>query len=118
MSTEIAQINALLKRHVAAANAGDVEAYGDTLAHDVVFMPPDSPRVSGKDNVMRWVEREFFSQFVPQFRVEFDEIRLFGAVAIAPGSFTLDLTPKSGGEQIRTGGRDRTASALRMRMRS
>ena len=34
--------------YVAAVNAGDVNAYGGTLTQDVVFMPPDSPKLTGK----------------------------------------------------------------------
>jgi uncharacterized protein (TIGR02246 family) len=105
MSTDVAGINATLDQYVAAVNAADAEAYGKTLTDDVVFMPPDSPRLSGRQAVVAWVKRDFFEPFTIRFQAAFDEVQVFGSQAFAPGSFSLDLTPKVGGKQIQTTGK-------------
>ena len=96
--SDITEINETLERHVAAANAGDPHAYANTLADDVVYMPPDSPRVSGRDAVAAWMKQAFFDQFESNFQVQYDKVQVFGTEAFAVGSFTVELTPKSGGE--------------------
>lgn len=105
MSSDLDGINAVRGQYVDAVNAGNLEAYGATLADDVVFMPPDSPVVSGKAAVVAWVKRDFIDPFKIQFQAKFNEVHVFGSLAFASGSFTLDLTPKSGGKQIQTTGK-------------
>jgi len=100
MSTDVAGINATLGQYVEAVNAADPAAYGKTLTDDVVFMPPDSPRLTGREAVVAWAKRDFFDRFKIKFQAAFDEVQVFDSQAFAPGSFSLDLTPKAGGKQI------------------
>ncbi|HUE84726.1 MAG TPA: DUF4440 domain-containing protein [Vicinamibacterales bacterium] len=105
MSTDVGGINATLREYVAAVNAGDAEAYGITLTDDVVFMPPDSPKLIGREAVVTWVTRDFFGPFTIQFRATFDDVHVWGSQALASGAFSLDLTPKAGGTPLRTTGK-------------
>jgi uncharacterized protein (TIGR02246 family) len=105
MSSDVAQINATVDRYVAAVNAGDVKAYGSALTQDVVFMPPDASKLTGREAVQAWAKKEFFDPYELRFHTKFDDLRVVGSQAFAPGSFTLDLTPKAGGEQIRRTGK-------------
>ena len=90
MSTDVAGINATLEQYVAAVNAADAEVYAKTLTDDVVFMPPDSPRLSGRQAVVDWAKSGFFDPFTIRFQAAFDEVQVFGSQAVATGSFSLD----------------------------
>lgn len=105
MSTDVAGINATLSEYVAAVNAADGAAYGRTLTDDVLFMPPDSPKLIGREAVVEWARRDFFDKFEIQFQAAFDDVLVWDSRALASGAFSLDLTPKAGGAQIRTTGK-------------
>jgi uncharacterized protein (TIGR02246 family) len=105
MSTDVAGINATLKQYIAAVNAADAEAYAKTLTDDVVFLPPDSPRLNGRQAVVDWAKRGFFDPFTIRLQAAFDDVQVFGSQAVARGSFSLDLVPKAGGKHIQTTGK-------------
>jgi ketosteroid isomerase-like protein len=45
---DVAKIKRVQSEFAKACNADDIEAWQKTLGNDVVFMPPDTPKVSGK----------------------------------------------------------------------
>ena len=50
------------------------------------------------------MKRDFFDPYDIRFQAKFDDVQVLGSQAVAPGSFSLDLKPKAGGEQVqRTG---------------
>lgn len=105
MSSDTDEIQSLLEQHVAAANKGDLQGYGRTLAVDVVYMPPDSPAIIGRDQVLVWMGESFFGSFVPPFQTRFDEVRSLGTSAFARGSFIFELATESGSERIMATGK-------------
>ena len=105
MSSDVDGINATLERYIAAVNAGDVDTYGGTMTKNVVFMPPDAPKLIGREAVQAWAKKEFFDPYRIRFQVKVDDVQVFGSWAFAPASFALDLTPKAGGEQVRRAGK-------------
>lgn len=58
----------------------------------------------GRDSVGSWVKEGFFDPFEVNFDARLDRIVVAGSEAFAPGTFTLDLQPRSGGEAINTTG--------------
>jgi uncharacterized protein (TIGR02246 family) len=105
MSDDVTGIDTTLAEYVAAVNAGDVKAYGTTLAHDAVFMPPDSPKLTGKEDILAWVKRDFFDPYHVRFQMKFDDVQVVGSQALAPGAFTLGLTPRAGGATMSRAGK-------------
>jgi ketosteroid isomerase-like protein len=104
MTTVEDAISRLLEQYVAATNAGDVEAYMAILADDVVVLPPDHPPLRGRDAAGTWVKENFFDLFTVKLECKFERIVVAGSEAFAPGTFTLEVKPKAGGDPMRTTG--------------
>ena len=100
MSAATEAVRATLKRYIAACNAGDAGAFVDTLASDVVFCPPAQAPFKGHDAARSWVQGGFFDVFDVTFHGSFDRVIEAGDEVMAPGSFTLDLSPKDGGDDV------------------
>jgi len=101
-ATEAAQ--ATLEAYVAACNAGDADAYVATLAPDATFCPPGQEPFTGISAARSWVQEGFFDVFDVSFEASFDRTIETADEVLAPGSFTLDLTPKAGGDEVRLTG--------------
>ncbi len=100
MTTTEQAVQQTLREYVAACNAGDVDAYQATLASDVVFCPPAQPEVRGRESVGAWAKEGFFDVFELTLDAKFDRVVVVESEAFAPGTFTLDLKPKGGGDPI------------------
>jgi ketosteroid isomerase-like protein len=86
--------------YVAAANARDIEAFKATLAEDVVGLPPDTPKVTGRTAFADFINDNFFSPFDIDFDAQFEDGAVNGTEAWARGFYTLDLTPRAGGDTV------------------
>ena len=104
MTTVEDAISHLLHQYVAATNAGDLEAFTAILAADVVVLPPDHPPLRGRDTAGAWMKENIFDPFTAKLDCKFERIVVVGSEAFAPGTFTLELTPKAGGDPMRTTG--------------
>jgi ketosteroid isomerase-like protein len=93
-------VQATLRRYIAACNAGDAGAYVATLAPDVVTCPPGQEPFKGQDAARSWVQEGFFDVFDVTFDASFDRMIEADEEVMAPGSFTLDLSPKDGGDDV------------------
>lgn len=71
-----------------------------TLADDVIYLPPDSPRVSGQDAVGTYMQTAFFDLFTGDFDARFVNLQVLGSTAVAEGAFDFALTPKAGDDQM------------------
>ena len=100
MSPATEAVQTTLRRYIAACNAGDAEAYVETLAPDVVFCPPTQEPFKGQDAARAWVKEGFFDVFDVTFDASFDRVIETGEEVMAPGSFTLDLSPRDGGDDV------------------
>jgi ketosteroid isomerase-like protein len=103
-------VQATLKRYIAACNAGDAGAYVATLAPDVVFCPPAQKPFKGHDAARSWVQEGFFDVFDVSFDASFDRMIETSDEVMAPGSFSLDLTPKGDGDDVHLTGTFFTSS--------
>jgi len=105
MPKDVAGINRVRGKYVAACNAGDIAAWQNTLTNKVVWMPPDAPKVVGKKAVAASVKASFFDPFKIKLMAKFDRVQVFGSQAVASGPFSLELTPKTGGNTIKGKGK-------------
>lgn len=104
MSNATEAVTATLNEYVAACNAGDADAYAATLAPDVVLCPPGQAPVNGADAARAWVIEGFFDPFKVDFSASFDRMITTEDEVLAPGSFSLTLEPKDGGERVELSG--------------
>jgi ketosteroid isomerase-like protein len=101
---DVAAVNDLREREVAAAEAGDVEALLSLRADDFIAMPPDQPPVRGREAV-----RVFLTAMFAQVQLE-EEVASEGVVVAADwaydrGMFSGTVRPKEGGEAMSVAGK-------------
>ena len=94
-----AQINQLRDVFVAAFNAGDAAAIADLYTPDAVVMPQNQQAVTGHEAIMD-SNKAMFDQYTPKISLTSVETKIFGDVAFDRGTYTTELTPKSGGSPI------------------
>jgi uncharacterized protein (TIGR02246 family) len=109
MPNDVAKIRSLVRQYIAACHADDIAALEKTLANDMVFMPPNAPKSVGKKAVLAATKVAFFDPFRIKLRVKNDRVQVFGSQAFASGSFANELTPKSGGDTIKSVGKQMAA---------
>jgi ketosteroid isomerase-like protein len=102
---DVAKIKANVRRYVAACNAGDAAAFQQTLARDVIFMPPDAPKLKGDKATAAWIKQTYFDPFLNKLGVKFDSLKVIGTQAFGSGSFTIEMTPKVGGSTLKGKGK-------------
>ena len=98
-------IAALCERKMAALNNADVDAFLATLADGMMYHPPNQPSVVGKDQIGPWVTQGFFENFQVKYRLTNEQLEVSGDLAVSRGPFTLQLTPKGGGDPIQDNGK-------------
>lgn len=97
-ATDAEAINAVREEYIKAENAGDVEGILRTCSSDIVFVPPESPPVEGKE-----AAREFLGGFLEAFSVDLDlsshGVVVDGDLAYDWGSVSGTMTPDGGDTQ-------------------
>ena len=105
MPNDVAKIKQTLRQFAAACTAGDSDAVQKTFDNSVIFMPPDAPKVSGKKAVTAWAQSAVFDLFRQKLRMNLVRAQVTGAQALVTGSFSVEMTPKSGGNTIKGTGK-------------
>jgi uncharacterized protein (TIGR02246 family) len=101
MPNDVAKIKQTLRQFAAACTAGDTDAFKETLVNDVVFMPPDTPKLSGKKATAAWAQSAVFDQVRQKLRMNLARAQVLGAQAVVTGAFSVEITPKSGGNTVK-----------------
>jgi len=93
LSEDIAAIKAVSKSFVEAVNSNDWVSLITTYSEHTVLMPPNSPEVEGRANILA-----FFEAFPPtsDFSLEIVEIEGRGDMAYVRGTYTMTFTPEEG----------------------
>jgi len=96
---DIAAINELMNQYAAAVNAGDLELYLSLHTDDVVKMPPNAPATFGQEALRASME-PIFDVFDCEMTINSEEVQVSGRLALSRCTYTLSITPKTGGETI------------------
>jgi len=99
MSADVDGITRGLQRWAAAINARRVDAVLDLVSDDVVFAQPQGPTYAGKAAV-HWLYRAAFRTYDVNERLQCDDIRVVGKLAMVRVTVRITLTPKTGGGAI------------------
>ena len=99
LEQDIAAINSVVEQWQSGTNSGNAAGVAATSTRDAVLMPPHSPAVLG-EAIRPFFQEAFFDLFRVKVSLASDEIQILGDRAFRRGTFTLTLTPKSGGEDI------------------
>ena len=105
---DVSSISVIRQTLEAAENTGDTDAVAALLTDDAVLMVPDFPAQEGKAACVRFV-RDIMSWLLAEFvrRITYvsAEVVVIGDIAFDRGSFSFDVSPKSGGESTRVTGK-------------
>ncbi len=104
VETDIAAIKDLANQYGEALNAGDLDLWISLWADNGIQMPPNAPAVIGKEQ-LRANNESMFTEFILKMVVTNKEARVDGDLAFIRGTYTLSLTPKTGGEIIMIDGK-------------
>jgi len=99
ISADIEAIKAWYDQKTAALKVGDRVRWIALFSEDVVFMPPNSPILDGREAVQQWGQ-PFFEQFNMDEAISFDEIEVSGNWAFGRTTYTFKAVPKADGEEI------------------
>jgi len=97
-------------QHVAAVNAGDLEAALDIFAPDAAVMPPGQPALQGAA-LRAWFTHVFANFSLRGFDVRPDAADQHGNAVIEHGNWNATLQPKNGSPSQPVGGTYVTAYA-------
>jgi ketosteroid isomerase-like protein/quercetin dioxygenase-like cupin family protein len=103
-------VDRLRARHVAAVNAGDVEAALDVFASEVAVMPPGQPALRGA-GLRAWYTHIFGNFNLQGFDLRPDAAEQYGDAVIEHGVWHATLQPKNGSPSQPVGGTYLTAYA-------
>jgi uncharacterized protein (TIGR02246 family) len=96
MSTDVAAIKDALTRWVDAINARRADELSKLLSDDVVFIHPPAATLAGRGSVAR-LYRAAFQVYQIHERLQYEDIRVIGALATARVTAHIQLKPSGGG---------------------
>lgn len=94
--TDIAAIKRLGEEYFSATNAGDTDRCIAAMAPDVIIMPPHQATIVGVQQ-LRPVSHEYRARFEANYKLIYDEIEVFGDLAIVRSTVTGTRRLRSGG---------------------
>jgi len=97
--SDIAVVKDMLKKYMKGCNTGDFDFWMSLWADDGVQMPPNAPARIGKEQI-RENMKPVFDQFNLKGEIDITEGKVYGDLGLTRCTYTLDLTPKAGGETI------------------
>ncbi len=97
---DIAAIKEVLNQYAVACNTGDFDLWISLWADDGVQMPPDENSVIGKEQI-REANKPGFDQMNLDIAItSIEDVKVYGDLGLTRCTYTLKVTPKSGGETI------------------
>jgi uncharacterized protein (TIGR02246 family) len=96
---DTAAANKVRDEFTAAFNAGDAAKVASLYASDAVLMPPHEPVITGHDAIEKH-NKELFDMFTATIKISSGESKVFGDRALDRGTYTIELTPKTGGSSM------------------
>jgi len=79
----------------------DADGITRHLAEDAVLLPPNSPRLVGREQINSWL-REFFSHYtMAELAMPERELTVVGSMAVERSVYQWSLVPHGGGDSIR-----------------
>ena len=98
--TALEAIERFVEQMIAMFNDGKVESLLATMTDDAVIMPPNEPKISGKEAIGTWT-KSFLAPFKNHHLIcSLEEVQVADNWAFILGQYRLALTPKAGGELI------------------
>ncbi len=100
VEADITAIKEILNQYAVACNTGDFDLWISLWADDGVQMPPDAPAVMGKEQIREAMKPEFDQMTLDITITSIWDAKAYGDLGLTCCNYTLDITPKGGGETI------------------
>lgn len=101
VEADITAIKEMLNQYAVACDTGDFDLWISLWADNGVQMPPDTPARIGKDQI-REAMKPVFDQMILDIAItSIEDAKVYGDLGLTRCNYTLDVTPKAGGETIR-----------------
>jgi ketosteroid isomerase-like protein/quercetin dioxygenase-like cupin family protein len=97
------EVDAVRARHIAAVNAGDVEAALEIYAPDAAVMPSGQP-ILNRALLRAWFTHVFTNFSLQKFEIRPDAAEQHGDTVIEHGKWSATLHPRNGSPSQRVGG--------------
>jgi ketosteroid isomerase-like protein len=97
-------VNEARDLHVAAVNAGDVDAAAYRFAPDGVFLPPGAPALAGLAAIRGWFAQVFEGFRIEDFTLQPVDVLPAGNVVIEHGDWSAKFLPRNGSSALPAGG--------------
>jgi uncharacterized protein (TIGR02246 family) len=96
--SDVARVYDLWNEYTAAALEGNLERWIALWTDDCIQMPPDVPRLVGKEAI-RSEMKPFFKLFnLSKMIIHTEQVQILGDRAYSHGTYTFEITPREGGE--------------------
>jgi uncharacterized protein (TIGR02246 family) len=99
-----APINELRANYLAAYNAGDAAAVAALFADDAISLPDHHAALQGRAAIQEYFEG-IFAQYAVTMTVTPVDTEIIGDLAHEHGTYTIQVTPKAGGETVNDDGK-------------
>jgi uncharacterized protein (TIGR02246 family) len=100
VEVDIAVFKEMLNQYAVAANTGDFDLWISLWADDGVQMPPDTPARIGKEQIQEAMNPAFEQMTLDITITSIEDAKVYGDLGVTRCNYTLDMTPKAGGEII------------------
>ena len=101
---DVEAINSLREEFITVHNTNDAARLAELYSDDAVLMLPNEPARVGNQAVQSSFQGSF-DQFTAELSLASDEVQVTADLAFDRGTYTIKLTPKSGGEVIEDNGK-------------
>src|SRR5262245_49914592 len=98
-SGDPAVVNNVRNEFKSAFNAGDAAKVASLYATDAGIMPTHQPVISGRAGIENY-DKAFVEMFTAALNIAPGETKVFGDRALDRGTYTIQLTPKTGGSPM------------------
>ena len=98
--SDIAAIKETLNQYAAGVNTGDFDRWISLWADDGVQMPPDTSSRVGKEQIREGMKPAFDQMNLDITIHSIEEAKIYGDLGLTRCTYTLKMTPKTGGETI------------------
>lgn len=99
MEADVYGVKDVLGQYAVAANGGDLDSWISLWADGGTRMAPNTPPQVGK-NVIGEDMKPLFDGFDIDITVHIEEASVHGDLGLTRSSFTLKMTPKTGGDEM------------------
>ena len=101
---DLQALNKLREEFVSVHNTNDASTLATLYTDDGILMPPNAQAATGKQAIESWFQTSF-DQFTAELTLSSVDLQVAGDWAFERGTYTINLTPKAGGESMEDNGK-------------